>query len=96
MQITFYALSEHAFNCGPSRSSAYLLLLYAVACVSAETSAVADAAFAAPVVVSMFFAYLALRCGFEVSHAVTILYIILNRAKMPSSLAARLIIYRVG
>ena len=91
MQVTFYALTEHAFNCGPSRSWLCLLLLYAAACVSAEISEVADAAIAF-VVASVFFSCIALRCGFEVSHAVTILYVLLNRAKMPSSLAARLII----
>ena len=85
-QITFYALSEHAFDLGPSRSSACLLVLYAAATVSAEVTIV-DEAFASVVTVSYF--SIALRYGLTFSHVITVAYIILNRMRMPSSKISR-------
>lgn len=87
-QITFYALSEHAFDRGPSRSSGYLLLLYAAVAVSAEITVV-DATFAS--VVTASYSSIALRYGLKLSHAITVVYIILNRMKMPSSHLSRYI-----
>ena len=85
-QITFYALSEHAFGLGPSRSSVFLLVLYAATTVSAEITVV-DSAFAS--VVTASYSSIALRYGLKVSHVVTVVYIILNRVKMPSSHVSR-------
>ena len=87
-QITFYALSEHAFGRGLGLSSAFLLLLYVTATASAEVTVV-DSAFAT--VVTASYSSFALRYGLKVSHAVTAVYIILNRMKMPSSIISRLV-----
>ena len=87
-QITFYALSEQAIGRGLGRSSSFLLLLYVAAIASAEVTVV-DSAFAT--VVTATYSSFALRYGIKISHAVTAIYIILNRMRIPSSLISRLV-----